>query len=339
MKRGKAIALALVVAIAAAGAGFAYWKHAHPTVIPTEYRRITIARGDVRIMVEATGTIQPENRLVIKPPINGRIESIRVKEGDRVKRGQVLASMSSTERAALLDAARAKGEGEVRHWEDVYRPTPIVAPMSGVVIDRNVENGQTISTQDATFVLSDRLAVVAQVDETDMAKIHIGQKVLITLDAYRDHETSGIVQRIAFEAKTVNNVTMYDAQILPETVPDFMRSGMTASVRFAVDEAREAIIAPTTAIKIEGKNAFVLLPSAAEVPRTRPERREVEVGISDGKMTVIRSGLEEGTVILEEVLRLPDAKSGMNPFAPFSGGGKRGPTGGGGRGNSAPPHP
>ena len=72
-------------------------------------REITVAYGSIENIISTTGTVQPQNRLEIKPPIGGRIEKILVKEGDKVKIGQTLVWMSSTERAALLDAARAQG--------------------------------------------------------------------------------------------------------------------------------------------------------------------------------------------------------------------------------------
>jgi macrolide-specific efflux system membrane fusion protein len=77
-------------------------------------------RGDIEVTISTTGTVQPQNRLEVKPPINGRVEEIPVKEGDVVKKGDVLARMSSTDRAALLDAAHSKGEEFMAYWEDVY---------------------------------------------------------------------------------------------------------------------------------------------------------------------------------------------------------------------------
>lgn len=73
------------------------------------YKDFVIENGNLEVTILATGTVQPENRLEIKPPVPGRIEEVLVKEGQVVKRGDVLAWMSSTERAALLDAARSQG--------------------------------------------------------------------------------------------------------------------------------------------------------------------------------------------------------------------------------------
>src|SRR4051812_1696131 len=105
---------------------------------------VTATQGSIEDTVEATGTVQPLNRVEIKPPIPGRIEKLLVDEGDKVKAGQILAWMSSSDRAAILDAARAQGTDVMRKWEDTYKPTPIVAPLSGSIILRNVVVGQTV---------------------------------------------------------------------------------------------------------------------------------------------------------------------------------------------------
>ena len=164
--------------------------------------------------VITTGVVEPQNRLEIKPSISGRIEEILVHEGDHVRSGDVLAWMSSTERAALIDAARSQGNKELKYWEEVYKKTPLISPIDGEIIDRPVEPGQTVTTSDAVLVLSDRLVVNAQFDETDVGKVKIGQKAFITLDAYPDIQLDGVVDHIAYESQVINNVTIYDVDIL-----------------------------------------------------------------------------------------------------------------------------
>ena len=83
--------------------------------------------GSIKNFISCTATVLPKNRLEVKPPVSGRIESILVKEGEKVKTGQVLAWMSSAERAALLDAALAQGATVFAHWEQAYRPTPVLS--------------------------------------------------------------------------------------------------------------------------------------------------------------------------------------------------------------------
>jgi macrolide-specific efflux system membrane fusion protein len=319
--------VALVILTLLIGGGGFYWSQRSREEEHPPPKAVLVSRGDIVVAVEATGTVQPENRLVIKPPINGRIDSVSIAEGRHVRRGEILATMSSTDRAALLDAARSSGPEEVKHWEDIYRPTPIVAPMTGVIIARSVEPGQTISAQDNIFVMSDRLMIVAQVDETDMAKIHVGQRVDATVDAYASEQIQGKVHQIAYEARTVSNVTMYDVKILPTKEADFMRSGMSASVKFIIKEERQVLMIPVTAMKPgEAGQATVLVPAKSAPPQSPPELRSVSLGLSDGRMVEVRSGLTAGETILEEGLNFKTVKRGLNPFMPM-GGGRSGPPG------------
>ena len=200
---------------------------------------VKVSRGDIFAGISATGIVTPRNRLEIKPPVAGRVDQIMVKEGESVKKGDILAWMSSTERAALLDAARAQGEESVKYWQQVYKPSPVVSPLNGFIIQRNVEPGQSFTLNDPILVMADRLIVKADVDETDLGRIKLGQEVQIILDAYPDKKIIGRVEHIAYESKVVNNVVIYEIDVQPLKVPDFFRSGMSATVNFMLAEKKK----------------------------------------------------------------------------------------------------
>ena len=277
------------------------------------YRELIVGRGDIEVAVMATGIVEPSNRLEIKPPIAGRVEEIRVREGQYVRRGQVLAWMSSSERAALIDAARAKGPEELRRWEELYRPTPIIAPIDGTIILRNAEPGQTFQSQDAVLVMSDRLIVRAQVDETDIAQVKRRQPARITLDAYPDKPVAGSVSHIAYEATTVNNVITYAVDVVPERVPGFMRSGMTASVSFVVAAREDILLLPAEAVRTNDGGTYVLTGIGSG---TRPVERQVALGLSDGRRIEVLSGLAAGEKVLVPLLPQSTGASGSSPFFP-----------------------
>jgi macrolide-specific efflux system membrane fusion protein len=291
---------------------------------------IPVSRDTINVQILSTGIIQPENKVEIKPPIAGRVEKVLVSEGVKVRKGQILAWMSSTERAALLDAATSRGAKELKEWEEMYRATPILAPINGMIIQKNVESGQTFTTQDPILVMSDRLTVKAQVDETDIAQIKLKQKAKISLDAYPKQDIEATVDQIAFDSKTVNNVTTYIVDVLPENPPVYMRSGMTANVVFHITHKDNVMVVPAESIKnSEGKN-FVLVANLED--KNSPKLTAVEVGISDGKKTEIISGLADNDKILVQEFKLQEGKTGGgSPFSPM--GGPRRPGGGGGGGH------
>jgi macrolide-specific efflux system membrane fusion protein len=310
------------IVVACVGAAGAWWYLRHrPAEQAPALQEVRVERGTLRRTVLATGVVEPQNRVEIKPPIAGRIEDVLVREGETVRKGQILAWMSSSERAALLDAARAKGEAELAHWEELYRAAPLLAPLDGTIIARKVEPGQTVTAADAVLVLADRLIVQAQVDETDIGLVQLGQRAEIDVDAYTGKTVPARVDHIAYEATTVNNVTIYEVDVLPDQVPEFMRSGMTANVTLLVALRENVLVLPSEAVRRENGGATVQMAGpgggpAAAVP--------VTCGLEDGKKIEIVSGVSEGDTVLVRAFSLPPAAQKLtNPFAPMPPGGGR----------------
>ena len=280
-------------------------------------REIKPVVGTIQTTITSTATVQPQNRLEIKPPINGRIDAILVKEGELVKAGQTLVWMSSTDRAALLDAARARGPEAMKYWEDVYKATPLISPIDGEVIVSQDEPGQIVTSTEAVVVLSDRLIVQAQVDETDIGGIRIGQDVTISLDAYPQIIVKGRVDHIYYESKIVNNVTIYQVDIVPDTVPQAFRSGMTATVNIAEKTKEEVLIIPLEAVKRTKDGAHVLVKAGLG---KKPAERKVELGLADEKNVEVLSGISETDRIIvtsQKYTPSTEVKGGTNPLMPF----------------------
>ncbi len=279
-------------------------------------QEISPTTGSIHTVISTTGTVLPKNRLEIKPPVNGRVESVLVNEGDNVKTGQTLAWMSSTDRAALLDAARAQGAAQLKYWQEAYKPIALLAPIDGQVIVATTQPGQTVTTVDAVVVLSDHLIVRAQVDETDIGKIKLKQEATITLDAYPDTKIKAAVEHIYYESQTVNNVTIYNVDLLPENMPPFFRSGMNATVDFRAESKENALLIPVNAVHKEKEEAFVLL---ASEQGKEPVKRIVELGITDDKNYEVISGLDSNDkiVIKEKKYVLSTSSTGSNPFMPL----------------------
>jgi macrolide-specific efflux system membrane fusion protein len=286
-----------------------------------EYQEVLVQRNNLRIFVLTTGMAQPQNRLEIKSPVAGRVEEALVHEGDKVHKGQILAWMSSTERATLLDAALSKGTNELAYWEQLYKPTPLVAPLDGDIIARKIEPGQTVTASDILYVMSNRLIIQATVDETDIGSIVVDQPADITLDAYPQDVIPGKVDQIAYEAKTVNNVTTYMVDVLPGKVPSFLRSGMTANIKVLTATTNGVLLIPTEALHTETNTMVVWTPDPDDPAqhRTIP----VVVGMNDGKQAEIISGLQEGNTVLVQNLQKfmtnDDNEPKRNPLMPFGG--------------------
>jgi macrolide-specific efflux system membrane fusion protein len=299
----------------------------------------TVERGSLSLDVKATGTVAPQNRLVVHLPVAGRVESLLVVEGQRVRKGQLLAWISSDERAALLDAAAAKGAAEEARWKEFFKATPLYSPIDGMVIARDVEPGQSLATTDTVLVLSNRLVVTTDVDETDLAQIRLGQKCAVTLDAYPDRPLPAKVSHIAYEAKTVNNVTIYEVQVAVDQVPAEMRSGMTAEVVFSTGTRQNVLLLPVEAVR--GLDATptvrVLADGAAGDRAGAPQERTVTVGSDDGKRVEILGGVAEGERVAVDRVDLTAVSATAAASNPFFNPPKRSSKKSSGAGGPPPP--
>lgn len=267
-----------------------------------------VVRGDLKVSVLSTGTIQPYTRVEVSSSVSGRIDRVVVDEGDRVKEGDILAWVSSEERIALVEAARSalesarlKNDTQAEQEADraykvadrAYKPVPITSSIAGEVINRSCEPGQNVAFTDVLFVISDRLVASVEVDEADIGRITTGQRALIWLDAFPDERVEGRVVKISREGRIENDVVIYDVMVEVPRVPPYWSSGMTANVEFTIAEKTGVLLIPRSALSgSPGKqHVFVLEKEGVSRP--------VQTGISNGRMIEVTGGLGEGeTVIL-----------------------------------------
>ncbi len=289
-------------------AGFFYLRkrNNHNSSSPS-YEIVRVEKGNIEVKVLSTGIIQPYTRVEVSASVGGRIDRVEVDEGDLVKKGDILAWISSEDRMALLDAARsalessqqendqeAIKEAEMAYEiaEKAYKPVPLTNSISGEVINRSCEPGQNVSTQSILFVIADRLVASVEVDEVDIGKIKMGQQTWITLDAFPDERLKGKVTKISREGSLVSDVVVYEVMVDPLKVPPHWASGMTANVEFMVERKDSILVIPKGTVKgKEGDNYVMLL-------EDKPTPRKIETGITDGRVIEVTEGLKEGEKII-----------------------------------------
>ncbi|MBO7610944.1 MAG: efflux RND transporter periplasmic adaptor subunit [Elusimicrobia bacterium] len=263
-------------------------------VAVVSYVPLVVSTADVKEVIDTTGEVSALNRVEIKPSVSGRVDRLLVSEGDTVRKGQVLAYLSSSDRVAILDAVRANPDENIKDWENTYKATPVISPMNGKIILRNVVEGQTISTNDILYALADELIVLASVDEADIGKIRNGQRAEITLDAYKDVTINGKVFQILEEGKNVSNVITYYVKIRPEKTPEFFKSLMTANIDIIVKEQKDAVVIPWDSFQEDEQgNTFVLVGD-----NMQQTKHKITTGIFDGDLVEVTSGLSKDDTIL-----------------------------------------
>jgi macrolide-specific efflux system membrane fusion protein len=175
----------------------------------------------------------------------------------------------------------------------------IKAPISGVISSVNTQEGETVSAglnapTFVTIINLSRLQVDAFVDETDIGRIKIGQKVMFTVDTYPDKEFSGRVRAIYPKAIIQENVVNFDV-VIEMTGPnlDLLRPDMTTSVTIYQEERKGVLVIPRNSIIKEGNSKFVYV----RQPSGDFERKVIKTGITSGNDVEVVSGLNEGDVI------------------------------------------
>jgi macrolide-specific efflux system membrane fusion protein len=307
------LAVTLVAVVATSNATFS------PRSEPTE--EVRAEKGTFKVTVAAGGTVEPENKISVISPVGGRIDELPFEEGTRIKRGQVIGWMSSTDRAALMDSAKVAGGEELKDLEQVYKPTPILSPTDGEIIARKVVVGQTVNQQTVLFELSDRLIVTADVDETDLGKIWVDQTAFVTVESYRNLVVKTKVMRIARQSETKNSINTYEVLLVPEELPKEFRAGLTASVQFLISENPSAVLLPTWVA--EGRENFAKKMTLV-TPNGDEEERVVKFGLSNGEDVEVTEGLKPGDVVKVKAQKVISEKKPKSAFSAGGGGeGKR----------------
>jgi macrolide-specific efflux system membrane fusion protein len=256
---------------------------------------------DLYIKFMETGWVQPRNRVEIVSPFGGgRIEQIYVNEGEKVKRGQIVALISSSDTSIMMDAAKAVSQAEYKKWQDIIKPVPVFAPMDGFVILRNKEPGQTMqygAKNDTILVLADELIVNSYINEVDIRYIKINDKLEIRLEMYPNRKFLGIVERIAYECRFIDGVAVYPVYIKFSEKSSIVQSGMTATVTVIIDSKKNALSIPNSFIT-EKENIKTVTVNTGTKIKPKFEQRKIKTGITDGNYTEILSGLAADEIVV-----------------------------------------
>ncbi|HPC35049.1 MAG TPA: efflux RND transporter periplasmic adaptor subunit [Candidatus Marinimicrobia bacterium] len=132
----------------------------------------------------------------------------------------------------------------------------IRSPISGTVIDRAVEEGQTVAASFSTptlFTIAKdltKMEIEALVDESDIGEIKTGQKVRFTVQSYQNKIFQGVVRQVRLQPQTVSNVVNYTVIVDADNHEQLLLPGMTATVDFIIDSRENVLIVPNSALKI-----------------------------------------------------------------------------------------
>ena len=212
----------------------------------------------------------------------------------------------------------------------------ITSPIDGVVLSKEVEEGQTVASSFSTptlFKIARDLTdmrVIADVDEADIGDVKEGQRVTFTVDAFPDDTFEGQVTQVRQEATTESNVVTYEVVISAPNDDLKLKPGLTANVVILTMEAKDVLAVPSKALRFTPREA--MLNSDETITDTDAKEKvwvkegsnlkavAVETGMTNGTLTQITKGLKPGTHVLTEVTAMqPEAEGeqqNSNPFMP-----------------------
>lgn len=261
------------------------------------------------------------------------------------------ASQTTYETAeASVKAAQAglvQSKGALVHAETNRKNAVIRSPVTGVVISRNVDVGQTVAASFQTptlFTIAQdltKMQIETSVDEADISKAKIGQRASFTVDAYPDRQFSGTVTQIRSAPVTVQNVVTYIVIIQVDNTGLFLKPGMTANVSVETARRDGVMRVPAAAVRFrpkdtaatprqgkkgmggQGKGGAEKVKMAGRqqtvylLENNQPKATSFQSGIADSQFIEIleSKGLQEGTPVIVEMVDSKKKKNnaGMNP--------------------------
>ena len=170
-------------------------------------------------------------------------------------------------------AQSVKAEAELANMETRLKDTVVRAPIGGIVLQKNVEAGQIISsgtssvtggTLIATVADMDSVYVFAEVDEVDIGTVQIGQSARVAPDAFPDEIFVGTVRRIAPLATIEQNVTTFNVTVVVHNRDSKLKAGMNATVDLTVSDRQNVLLIPKEAVKDLGEIRAYLASTGAD---------------------------------------------------------------------------
>jgi HlyD family secretion protein len=208
---------------------------------------------------------------------------------------------------ATLNTARAQAD----QTEANLAKAVIRSPIDGIVLDRKIERGQTVTagfqTPELFIIASDlkKLELTIDIDEADIGEVAMAQQATFTVDAYPAQTFNAKIVELRNAARTVQNVVTYQGVLSVENEKGLLKPGMTATADITVKVAENVLSVPNGALRFtpQPNEPSGMIPEATTAPadpiasgkgkvwtlsaKGEPEPRDVTLGITDGRRTQI----------------------------------------------------
>ena len=290
--------------------------------VPVNVTEVQLGRFQDRI--DVVGTLKGEAEIELRFEVEGTIKQLTVQEGDRIRRGQIIAKIDDTAASQKVQQAKFEAENKEKLYslggisktelgraqlnlevaQTELNKTRLTASRDGIIGDKAAEIGEFVTPQRkiATLVTIKNVVVHAGIIEKQVDKVYPGQKLLVTVDAYPGNVFEGSIASISPIISGPSKTFEIKAKIPNEE--SLLLPGMFARARIITYEIDDAISVPNDSL-VKAPNGFqVYVVNKDNVA----EARDVEVGYVATEATQIENGLSPGEVVV--VQKPPELKPG-----------------------------
>jgi len=207
---------------------------------------------------------------------------------------------------SVTEAEVARARATLERADTDLRNSTIVSPMTGLVLSRDVEVGDAVSSililgSQATLVMTlgdvTSVYVLGKVDEADIGKVYMGQPARITVESFKDKKFVGKVTKISPFGKEKDNVTTFEVRVSIDNPGGELKANMSANAEIIREEKKDVLLVPDSAILYDKERK-----TSVEVPDPKGDngRRKVavKVGISNGVKAELLEGLKPGDKVV-----------------------------------------
>ena len=215
-----------------------------------------------------------------------------------------------------VEVARARlrqAEANVRLVEERLRQRDVLAPISGIVVRRNVEPGQSVLPGASLMSIAsmERVEILMETDESNIPRLSAGQSAVVVVPAYREQPFRAVVTQVGPEIDSQRGVVT--VRLRPVQIPSFLRPDMTVDVSVEVKQLKAVTTVPVTAVvSRSGDSVFV-------VENGKVRAKPVRV-LARGEETVAVEGLSSADLVVKQALRV---KEGQKATPQLAAGGAR----------------
>jgi HlyD family secretion protein len=237
---------------------------------------------------------------------DGLISPSILEDADKAYQLGLNKQTAARSQAAVSRAEVEKARAALERYQTDLRYATIVSPMDGLVLSRDVEVGDAVSSilvlgSQATLVMTlgdvSEVYVLGKVDEADIGRVFLGQRARIVVESFKDKSFEGKVTKISPLGKEKDNVTTFEVRVSIQNPGGELKTNMTANAEVILEEKKGVLFVPESAVLYDKhRKASLELPD----PKAPNGRRTVAVklGISNGVRTEVVEGLREGEQVV-----------------------------------------